>query len=126
MEWFKNNGITLLILIFLGFLVLKSFFPSQGEGIEYRIQKQLDSAKALIVEKNTENKFLLMQKEEAESEKMLLITSIKEQLMQIQPKYVQIMTDYKKATPEQKSKIINDEYERRKKEINSNKNESNN
>jgi hypothetical protein len=117
MDWLKNNGITLLILIFLGFLVLKSLLPSRNDGIDYNVQKQLDSAKALIVEKSTENKFLLKEKDAVEKEKLEIISNIKDQLMQIQPKYIKIMTDFNKASPEQRKKFVYEEYNRRKKEM---------
>jgi hypothetical protein len=117
MEWIKNNIITLVILLFLGFLVFKSLYSWKSDSSEYKLLKQLDSAKAIIVEKNTENKALLKEKENAEKEKELLILNIKEQLNQIQPKYIKIMSNYNKASPEQKKEYINDEYERRKKEM---------
>jgi|WetSurMetagenome_2_1015567.scaffolds.fasta_scaffold181988_2 hypothetical protein len=119
MDWLKYNGLTILIFIILGVLVFKSFYPSRSEIIDLSVQKQLDSAKATIVEKNAENRYLLKEKEEAEKEKQLLIGGINAQLSQAKPKYNKVITDYKKATPEQKKKIVSSEYERRKKEMES-------
>lgn len=117
MEWIKINWVTLLIILFLGLLVYKSFFPGGSSGIEYKVQKQLDSAKALIVEKTTENKILVREKEEAEKEKLLLIESIQEQLGKIQPKYTKIISDFNKAPPDQKKKFVNEEFLKRKQEM---------
>ena len=117
MEWIKLNWLTLLIVLFLGFLVLKSLFPGNSSVVNYKIERQLDSAKALIVEKTTENKILIREKEEAEKEKLLLIESIQEQLGKIQPKYSKIISDFNKAPPDQKKKFVNEEFLKRKQEM---------
>jgi hypothetical protein len=119
MEWIKNNIITLVILLCLGFLVYKNLIPKNSYTPEPNLIKQLDSAKAIIVEKITENKALIKENEEAEKEKMLLIEEIKNQINLIQPKYIKVMSNYNKASPEQKKQFTDEEYQRRKIEMDS-------
>lgn len=119
MEWIKGNIITLIVLTCLGFLVYRNLFHTNSETQDYNLIKQLDSAKAVIVEKTTENKILLKEKDQAEKEKIILLDGIKNQINQIQPKYIKVMSNYNKAPPELKSKYAQEEYERRKKEMES-------
>lgn len=119
MEWIKNNIITLIILIFLGFLVYESLITHSSYSSDYSFVKQLDSVKALVAEKNIENKILTKEKEDAEREKTLLVEEIRNQINQIQPKYVRVMSYYNKASPEQKKQYVSDEYQRRKQEMES-------
>lgn len=119
MEWIKKNIITLIVLLCLSFLVYRNLFQPGSNSPEYSLMKQLDSAKAIIVEKSTENKILLKEKDEAEKEKIILLDGIKNQINQIQPKYIKVMSNYNKAPPEQKKQYTQDEYDRRKKEMES-------
>lgn len=117
MTWLKNNGITLLIIIFLGFLVYRSLIP-RSDGIDPGIQKKLDSVNSKIAELSTENRILLKENNEIEKEKQEIISVIQDRLKQIQPKYVKTLTDFKQASPDQKKKFVSNEFERRKKEMN--------
>lgn len=117
MSWLKNNGIWMLVLLLLGFLVFRSF-SSFTKGIDLEVQNKLDSINTVIAEKSTENKFLLNEINDLEKEKQELLTSINEKLSKIQPNYNKTITEYNKSQPGQKKALVNGEFERRKNEMN--------
>jgi len=117
MSWLKNNGIWMLVLLLLGFLVFRSF-SSFTKGIDPEVQNKLDSINTVIAEKSTENKFLLDEINDLEKEKQELLTNINEKLSKIQPNYNKTITEYNKSQPGQKKALVNSEFERRKNEMN--------
>lgn len=91
----------------------------RSDGLDPGIQKKLDSVNLKIAELSTENRVLLKENSDIEKEKQEIISGIQDRLKQIQPKYVKTLTDFGQASPDRKKKIVSDEFERRKKEMNS-------
>jgi len=116
MSFLKNNWFIILIVLVICYLLfndIKKKVESEKPVISVETVNKLDSLQKIVTDIQIDKAKLEEKNKQLEQDKV----ELESQLTTIQPKFKKSITDYKNATVDEKSKLYDTEFQKRKEEM---------